>query len=118
MKPIAFVALTISMVALQAQAATIVSDPDANTAITHCGWYVDSAPKEVLPAPKDAAGKPFCSKDVSALAAGTHSVKASFVVRAPGFADQEGPLSQSLAFVVPSAPTTAPKLKIELSITQ
>lgn len=118
MRSIVFVTAVLSAVAIHASAATIVSDPDANTAITHCGWYVDSAPKEVLPAPKDAAGKPFCSKDVSALAAGTHSVKASFVVRAPGFADQEGPLSQSLAFVVPSAPTTAPRLKIELSITQ
>jgi hypothetical protein len=87
----------------------IVSDstPDPRKP-THCAWYIDAEPKEILPVALDAAGLPYCSRDMSLTASGAHSLKAAFVIKDATWGDREGAQSAPFGFTVPSSPSTVP----------
>jgi hypothetical protein len=99
---VALVGLLASGAALGAP--NIVSDPTTVTAVTHCAWYMDATPRQLVVAPKDSSGKPYCKLDVAAIATGAHSVTAAFVVDDPVWGTQEGPKSDPFAFTRPAAP--------------
>jgi hypothetical protein len=86
----------------------VISDPTTATTVTHCAWYLDSTPRQVVPAPKDSTGKPYCEINVSTVTNGAHTIQAAFVIQDSIWGEQEGPKSAPLAFVRPSAPTSAP----------
>lgn len=103
------IALICAVVAAPASAAPfVVSDATPATQVTHCAWYLDARPREVVAAPKDSTGKPYCKLDVGAVATGAHSIQAAFVVVDATWGEQEGPKSAPFAFSRPSAPSSAP----------
>ena len=89
-------------------APSIVSDPTTATAVTHCAWYMDATARQLVVAPKDGTGKPYCSLDVAGIANGAHTVKAAFVVQDPVWGTQEGPQSDPFAFTRPAPPGVKP----------
>lgn len=95
-----------------AAAPSVVSDATTVLQVTHCAWYLDSAAREVLPAPKDATGKPYCSKDVGAVSNGAHSVTVAFVIQDATWGEQEGPKSDPLAFTRPSVSAKPSTLRL------
>jgi len=103
-RSLTFLATAALLLPAAAQATKIVSDPTTATAVTHCAWYMDAVPRQLVVAPKDSAGKPFCSLDVTALSTGAHSVQAAFVVEDANWGTQEGPKSDPFAFTRPAAP--------------
>lgn len=86
----------------------VVSDPTTVTEVTHCAWYLDSAPRQLVVAPQDESGNPYCELDISGISTGNHTIQAAFVIQDPIWGEQEGPLSAPLAFTRPSAPESAP----------
>jgi hypothetical protein len=92
----------------------VVSDPTTVTQVTHCAWYLDAKPRELVVAPKDAGGRPYCELDVATVSNGAHRVAAAFVVQDAIWGEQEGPKSDPFDFVRPAAPTSAPSaLRLE-----
>jgi hypothetical protein len=106
MKVLFFLASIFPLAALAGP--SVVSDPTTVTAVTHCAFYLDAKPRELVPAPKDATGKPYCQLDVSTVANGNHTVAAAFVIQDGTWGEQEGPKSVPFAFVRPSAPASGP----------
>lgn len=90
----------------------IVSDPTTTANVTHCAWYLDTAPRELVVAPKDESGKPFCEKDIAGIANGSHTVTAAFVVNDPVWGVLEGPKSDPFAFARPAAPSKPSPLRL------
>ena len=86
----------------------VVSDPTTTAGITHCAWYLDSTPKQLVPAPKDANNRPYCELDIESVSVGAHSVTAAFVIQDSVWGDQEGPKSSPLAFTRPAGVTSSP----------
>ena len=84
---------------------SIVSDPTKRTDITHCAWYMDAAPRQLVAAPKNAAGQPYCKLYIATIAAGAHSVTAAFVIIDPLWGEREGPKSDPFTFSRPAAPS-------------
>lgn len=105
-----FVALSLMVLAFVASAApTVVSDSTTFTPKpTHCGWYMDAAAKEVLPVTLDASGNPYCSRDMAGTANGSHTMKATFIIKDAAWGDRESAQSPPFTFVVPAAPGAAP----------
>jgi len=64
-------------------AGRIISDPTDVLRVTHCAWMftagLDTNTYSWEVAPKNADGRPYCSKDISDLDPGEYSVKAAFV---------------------------------------
>jgi hypothetical protein len=95
--------------AYAAAAVEVVSDSTTySPAPTHCAWYLDGAAKEVLPVALDAAGRPYCRRDMTGTAEGAHTLRAAFVVRAASWGDKEGAQSDPFLFTVPASPSTVP----------
>ena len=86
----------------------VVSDPVTNTQITHCAWYLDSNPRELVAAPRDNAGNPYCLLNVANVSNGQHTVQAAFVIQDSLWGNQEGPKSDPFVFERPSAPESVP----------
>lgn len=87
----------------------IISDSITfNPPPTHCGWYIDAAPKEVLPVALDTAGKPYCSRDMKDALPGQHSLKATFIIHDAQWGDREGAQSAPFSYTVPSSPSVTP----------
>ena len=86
----------------------IVSDPTTVTSITHCAWYLDSTPRQLVPAPKDANNRPYCSLDIEGISVGTHSVSAAFVRMDEVWGAAEGPKSSLFTFPRPAGVTASP----------
>ena len=83
----------------------LVSDPYAGTpAPTHCGIYVDAAAKIEVPVVKDASGI-YCKYDLSAVATGSHVVKATHIIKDALWGTLESGVSSPLAFARPASPT-------------
>ena len=74
---------------------------------THCGVYLDTAAKVEIPVTVDATGT-YCKIDLSAWTVGTHTLKATHIIKNTGWSDVEsgysGPLVQSRPGI-PSAPS-------------
>ena len=85
--------------------ASVISD-SADISATHCAWYLDTQSREVLPVGTNAGGV-FCSRDVSDISNGQHTVQAAFVVQS-AWGDEEGPKSVPFDFTRPSAPASPP----------
>ena len=90
----------------------MVSDPTTRTDVTHCAWYLDATARELVPAPKDTTGKPYCSKDVAAVAVGSHTIAAAFVIQDPVWGEQEGPKSAPFPFARPASPVAPSTLRL------
>jgi hypothetical protein len=110
-RPLLLVVLSIGASAAWASP-TVVSDPTTRTDVTHCAWYIDAAARELLPAPKDAAGQPYCSRDVGTVAVGSHTLMAAFVIQDALWGEQEGPKSVPLAFARPGLPAKPSILRL------
>lgn len=92
----------------------IVSDSVSRTDITHCAWYMDAVPRQLVLAPKDASGKPFCELAITGLSNGTHTVTAAFVIAgSPTNPEVEGPKSDPLNFTQPALPSKPSGLEIK-----
>lgn len=104
--------ITVALSTATWAAPSIVSDATTTTTVTHCAWYLDSAARELVVAPKDSQGRPYCSKDVGAIATGAHSVQAAFVIQDATWGEQEGPKSDPFAFTRPAAPSRPSGLKV------
>jgi hypothetical protein len=86
----------------------IVSDSIDDSRITHCAWYIDTLPKQILPVARDAANKPYCSRDMLDATVGAHSLKAAFVAKDAVWGDKEGALSAPFSYTVPSSTSAVP----------
>lgn len=103
-----------ALVALPAWAApSVVSDPTAQSAVTHCAWYLDGEARQLVEAPKDARGRPYCRLDVAGVAAGAHSITAAFVITDPAWGEQEGPKADPLPFTRPAQPSKPSGLRVQ-----
>ena len=103
---IAFVAAAVLLAAATVHAAPfVVSDPApaAGQQPTHCGILLDSAAKVDVPVASDATGK-YCKYDVGSVSAGSHTVKATFVVIDSVWGRLESPVSAPFAFTRPVSP--------------
>lgn len=112
MRRVALIAACVLWTSAVAAAPSVVSDATTATQVTHCAWYLDSAARELIPAPKDATGKPFCSKDVGTVSNGAHSVAVAFVIQDATWGEQEGPKSDPLAFTRPSVSAKPSTLRL------
>ena len=101
-----------AMAATVSAAPFVVTDPTTETTVTHCAWYLDSQPRQLVAAPKDSSGNPYCKIDMSGTAKGSHTIAAAFVIQDTIWGEQEGPKSVPLAFERPGAPSTAPSMLI------
>lgn len=81
----------------------VVSDP-SNEAPTHCGVWMDSAPRQEIPVAIDATGAPYCRIDLESVSAGGHVIKASFVKKDAVWGTLESAQSAPFEFVRPGAP--------------
>ena len=97
-------------------ATSVISDSVDDKEINYCAWYMDSTPREVLPVYMDEQGKPYCHKEVTDIASGSHIVTASFVKKTDLWGEREGPKSAPFTFAVPAAPKSAPT-NITVSVT-
>ena len=86
-----------------AAAVQVVSDPTDRTDVTHCAWYLDSAERQLVIAPQDANGLPYCALTVDNVAPGSHTVTAAFVISDSIWGDVEGPLAAPFLFTRPEA---------------
>ena len=86
----------------------VVSDPTTTAGITHCAWYLDSTPRQLVPAPKDSSNRPYCSLDIEGISVGSHSVTAAFVRTDEIWGTEEGPKSSPLVFQRPAGVTVSP----------
>ena len=88
-----------------ANAATLVSDP-LDPIATHCGIYIDAAPRIASPVGRDALNRPICSYVLPAsLAAGNHVAQATAMLDANGLgesAKSAPPLSFGVPLVAPT----------------
>jgi hypothetical protein len=108
--------LLISLLFLVGSAAAaphIVSDPadpkhEMTPFITHCGVYLNTAAMVQSPIQPDKS----CKHDIASLPPGSHVVKMTFIIVAPGFGTKEGPQSSPLTFVVPSSPSAPAGLRL------
>lgn len=94
-----------------AQAATvsIVSDPTTYTpAPTHCAWYMDATARQQLPVAVDGDGLPYCTLDVTMIAAGSHTVTAAWVNDDGLWPVEEGPKSSPFDFTRSAASGAGP----------
>ena len=86
----------------------IVSDATTTPDITHCAFWLDAAPKQVIDAPKDANGRAYCKLDISTIAPGSHTVTAAFVRTSDVWGTEEGPKSVPFGFSRPAGVTVSP----------
>ncbi len=112
MKQSFFALLAFLMPSLVVAAPSVVSDPTTTTQVTHCAWYLNATPRQLVVAPKDGTGKPFCQLDVGGVAPGTHTIQAAFVIQDAIWGTQEGPKSDPLEFSRPAAPSKPFGLKV------
>jgi hypothetical protein len=118
MKMIAGIVLAV-MLALSAPAfaAKIVSDSTdyaGTPPISHCAWYMDASPRQLVPAPVDEEGQPYCMLPIDTLAVGAHKVQAAFVVGGTTTnPEKEGPKSEPLNFTQPAPPSKPTGLVIK-----
>jgi hypothetical protein len=108
----ALLVFAVSCCAIVYASPSIVSDPYPANSMqpTHCGFFLDSVTAgEYLDVAKDAAGLAYCKKDAAAIPSGQHVVYATGAVFNGAEKLVESESSNVLSFVVPSAPTVAPK---------
>lgn len=80
----------------------VVSDAvTATPAYTHCGWYVDALPGEVLPVATVTAGGVQCKKDFAGLASGKHTITATHIIKDAAWGNLESPKSVPLRLLCP-----------------
>lgn len=89
--------LPIIFVKLAEAAPFIVSD-DTTQTVTHCGYYLDSAPKIDVPVTDTKA----CKVDLSSVTVGVHTVKLTYVLIVPGWGRSESAPSSPFTFTRPS----------------
>jgi len=87
----------------------VTSDPTTQI-VTHCGYVLDVEAKVDSPIAVVTGGN-ICKIDVGAVAAGSHTLKATFVNIDPVWGRSESVFSAPLTFVrpastLPTAPTT------------
>lgn len=85
----------------------VVSDPAplSGPQPTHCGVWIDTAARAETAVSRDATGAVFCKIDVGAVAAGgSHTVRASFIVRDSVWGSLESAQSPPFVFARPSLP--------------
>ncbi len=83
----------------------VVSDP-LTAGVTHCGLYLDSAAKVEVPVAKDANNASICKFDLASVSTGSHSLKATAIIKDPVWGNQESVQTAPLAFVRPASPPT------------
>lgn len=107
------IAVALLLVCTVASAVTIVSDPTTmSPQPTSCGWYMDGGAKEVLAVGKNTQNQAFCTKTIDTIAAGSHTVQASFVIEDSTWGTLEGPKSSPLAFTRPALSSAPSGLKL------
>jgi hypothetical protein len=94
-------------------APNVVSDPTTRTDVTHCAWYLDGTPRQLVAAPKDATGNPYCKLDVAGVTNGAHTLAAAFVIQDATWGEQEGPKSDPFPFTRPAPPPKPSSLKVQ-----
>lgn len=92
-----------------ALAQSVISDP-IDARYTHCGVYMDSAPRLVISVTPIASmpGKNHCNHSVKGLPLGTHTVKMTGIINDPIAGEKESPQSLPFTFVLPVPPLGAP----------
>ena len=97
--------LAILLFPCTAFAAKVVSDP-VDPAVTHCGFFLDGAPKATVPVNVVGAVKNCELTLADTLANGAHTVTATAIINDPVWGVKESPQTPPLSFVKPAAPAT------------
>lgn len=90
------------LVAVSAQSAPFVVSDSTMQTVTHCGLLLDSAAKLDVPVVTVTDGK-ICKFDLSAVTAGVHSIKATFVNIDPVWGRSESVASVPFTFTRPAS---------------
>ena len=109
-----FLVIALSLVSSLALGAPFVaSDANLDTIQpTICGVYINNLAKVEAPVVKDAAGKSYCRVDVGTLAAGSHTVRVTHIVKDPIWGTMESAQSAPFVFSRPAIPTTPVGLEL------
>jgi len=103
-----YVTLALTLISLNSYAGPfLVSDPlpTLTPPITHCGVYLDTAAKVVVPVALTApTGPSICRYDLSGIASGNHTVNVTAIRIDPIWGTVESGNSSPLAFVRPGIP--------------
>jgi hypothetical protein len=88
----------------------VVSDPLAPVA-THCGVFLDTGAKVVIPVTVEGSGK-ICKFDLAGISNGSHVVKMTGIVNDPLWPAEESAQSAPLSFARPAAPAIPAGLRL------
>lgn len=92
----------------------VESDPQimGQPKATHCGILIDSEIKIESPVRLDTAGQPYCKYDLATVAVGSHTIRATFIVKDTVWGTLESVQSLPFSFTRPVVPATPTGLEL------
>ena len=105
------ISLILAMFSASALAAPFVVTDPLDASATHCGVFLDAAPKQTVPVAVEGTNK-ICKFDVQGISNGSHSIRMTAISNDPIWGVQESPQSVPLAFVKPAAPATPAGIRL------
>ena len=103
--------LVLTLLSPAALSAPFVTSEPLESHVTHCGIFLDAAPKVVIPVVADVGGN-ICKFDVSGVSNGAHTIIGTAIVIDPVWGSLESVESVPLDFVRPAQPATPGLLKL------
>lgn len=97
----------LAMVGQHAHPAPFIVSADfatTGTQPTHCGLFLDAAPKVEVPVVSQTSGAKFCKFDIAAVATGSHTVTATAIAKDTVWGTLESVKSSPFTFTRPGIP--------------